>query len=98
MDEYSWPRSEDELRAAAVKRLKAKREFKQHLLVYVAVNALVVGIWYLTSTGFFWPIFLVGGWGIGVVMHAWDTFSPEATPQQVAAEMDRLRGDRPVEK
>lgn len=94
MTEGMLPRSEEELRATAVKRLKAKREFKGHLLAYVTVNALLVGIWYLTSAGFFWPMFVMGGWGVGVAMHAWDTYAPEATPDQVAEEMERLRGHR----
>ena len=92
MNKDTLPLTDDELRRTAIKRLKAKREFKGHLLAYLSVNLLLVAIWYVTFTGFFWPIFVILGWGIGVVMHAWDAYSPEATPEQVAAEMDRLRG------
>jgi uncharacterized membrane protein len=83
--------SDEELRAAAVKRLKDKRDFKAHLLAYVTVNLLLVAIWAATSAGFFWPVFPLFGWGIGLVFHAWDVYSRPATPEQVAAEMDRLR-------
>jgi hypothetical protein len=83
--------SEDELRAAAVKRLKDKRDFKAHLLAYVMVNLLFVAIWAVTSTGFFWPVFPLFGWGIGLAFHAWDVYSPPASPERIAAEMDRLR-------
>jgi uncharacterized membrane protein len=83
--------SDEELRAAAVKRLKDKRDFKAHLIAYVTVNLLLVAIWAATSAGFFWPVFPLFGWGIGLVFHAWDVYSRPATPEQVAAEMDRLR-------
>jgi uncharacterized membrane protein len=83
--------SDEELRAAAVKRLKDKRDLKAHLLAYVMVNLLFVAIWAATTAGFFWPVFPLFGWGIGLVFHAWDVYSKPATPEQVAAEMDRLR-------
>lgn len=83
--------SEDELRAAAVKRLKDKRDFKAHLLAYVMVNLLLVAIWAVTSAGFFWPVFPLFGWGIGLAFHAWDVYSSPASPERIAAEMDRLR-------
>jgi len=35
----------DGRREAAVKRLNAKREFKNHAVVYVLVNILLVVIW-----------------------------------------------------
>ena len=83
--------SEDELRATAVKRLKDKRDFKAHLLAYVMVNLLLVAIWAVTSAGFFWPVFPLFGWGIGLAFHAWDVYSSPASPERIAAEMDRLR-------
>ena len=39
------------------------------------VNAFLVLIWALTnSDGFFWPVFPIVGWGIGVVLNAWDVY------------------------
>jgi hypothetical protein len=69
--------SEDELRRRAVKRLQAKAGFWTHLAVYLAVNAFLVMIWFFTGTGFFWPIFPIAGWGIGVAASAWDAFGRE---------------------
>jgi hypothetical protein len=98
MEKVIAPLTDDELRTMAIKRLKAKREFQGHLLAYVTFNLLLVSIWFVTSQGFFWPVFLILGWGIGLVMHAWDVYSPVATPDQVAAEMDRLRTSHEVER
>jgi 2TM domain-containing protein len=62
-------------RDRAVQQLKKRRDFRGHLLVYVLVNAFIVVIWALTDAhGFFWPVFIMGAWGIGVVMNAWDVY------------------------
>ena len=62
------------------------------LLAYVLVNTMLVVIWYVTGADFFWPIFPILGWGIGVVFHVWDVMSPGVDERQIQAEMDRLRG------
>jgi hypothetical protein len=84
------------LRDRAIKRLRKRRDFSAHLLVYVLVNAFLVTIWALTNPhGFFWPIFPLAGWGIGVVMNAWDVFrNDEFDEEQIRREMERLQGHR----
>jgi hypothetical protein len=84
-------RSEEELRRKAIERLQAKREFQAHLLAYILVNALLVVIWAVTSAGFFWPIFPILGWGIGLAFHAWDVYGKEPNEEKIRREMDRLR-------
>jgi 2TM domain len=84
---------EDELRARALRRLGKRREFAAHALVYVLVNGFIVAIWAVTSRhGFFWPIFPMGGWGIGLVMNAWETFRREEFREEaIRREVSRLR-------
>ena len=48
----------------------ARRGFREHLRTYVMVMALLVAIWALTGMGYFWPIWPMLGWGIGVASHA----------------------------
>ena len=64
----------DELREAAVKRVKAKRDFKTHVVAYVLVNAMFVVIWAVSGRGYFWPIWIIAGWGIGLAMNAWSVY------------------------
>jgi hypothetical protein len=45
------------------------RAFPEHLATYLAVNAALVVIWALTGAGYFWPIWIILGWGIGVASH-----------------------------
>jgi len=50
-------------------------------------------IWAVTSSGFFWPIFPLFGWGIGLAFHVWGVLSPP-TEERIRAEMDRLSQPR----
>ncbi len=56
-----------DLRGQALARIKKKREFAEHLVAYVLVNVLLIAIWAVTGAGFFWPIFVLLGWGIGAI-------------------------------
>ena len=79
-------------RDAAIKRLKARREFRTHLFTYVVVNLLLVGIWALSGGGYFWPVWAIGGWGIGLAFHAWDTYGERGiTEDEIADEIERHR-------
>ena len=86
-------REDLELRDRAIGRLKKRRDFYAHLLVYALVNTFVIVIWALTSHGgFFWPVFIMAPWGIGVVMNAWDVFRYDAFGEQrIRHEMDRIQ-------
>jgi hypothetical protein len=60
----------EEQRQWAIKRIRAKRGFWIHFFIYVAVNAFLVAVWAVTWTGYFWPVWPMLGWGIGVIAHA----------------------------
>jgi len=82
----------DDTRALAVRRLRKKAEFRNHLLAYLVVNAAIVVIWTMTGSGFFWPVFPMLGWGIGVLFHAQDAYGhQEITEADIRREMARLR-------
>ncbi len=84
--------TEQELREQAIQRLKKKRDFRGHVFMYVAVNALLVVIWAVTSSGFFWPIFPILGWGIGVAANAYDVYGRKPISEdEIRREADRLR-------
>ncbi len=89
------PAEESDLRQQAVKRLEERRGLTAHVFVYVSVNLLLLAVWYLTGAGFFWPLFPIVGWGIGLAFHAWNYRRPAAGEQQIAAEMERLRQRQP---
>jgi len=81
------------LRQAAIIRLRKKRDLQAHLMAYLTVNLFLTGIWLFTSPdGFYWPIFPLLGWGIGLALHLWDVYAPTpVTEEKIQREMDRLR-------
>jgi hypothetical protein len=44
--------------------------FRSHLFAYLAVNAGLVAIWALSGMGYFWPVWPVLGWGVGLLADA----------------------------
>ena len=91
MTEMRPPASEREARAAAIKRLKEKRDLYAHLFTYAVVNAALIAIWAFTGSGFFWPIFPLLGWGIGIVFHVWDVYRAPISEEEIQREMHHLR-------
>lgn len=84
-------------REQAIKRIKAKNDFKIHLLVYLTVNTMLVVLWAFTNAGqtfplgFFWPIFPIAGWGIGVVINGYVAYWGNVyTEEQIQREMQKL--------
>ena len=81
----------EEQRQWAVNRIRAKRAFWVHLAVYVAVNAFLVFIWAVSSGDYFWPVWPMFGWGIGVVAHAVTVYVGPSTISEERIERE-LRG------
>jgi hypothetical protein len=77
-------------REAAIGRLKEKRDFWSHVIAYVVVNAFLVVVWGVANSGGnFWPIWPIGGWGIGLLIHAWETFRPRISEKAIQKEMQK---------
>ena len=86
----------DELRAAAVKRLKAKSDFYHYLLVWLGVSILLTVIWALTNLGgYFWPGWAIGGMGVAAFFQAISVFGPTRdvlSDDKINAEMRKMGG------
>ena len=48
-------------------RRSQRVDFVERLGTYAATSAFMVGIWFFTGRGFFWPAFVIRAMGIGVV-------------------------------
>lgn len=80
----------DDRREAAYRRVKAKRDFQTHIAAYVLVNAMLVVIWALSGTDYFWPIWPILGWGIGLALNGWTVFMQKPiTEDEIRREMGR---------
>ena len=90
----TFPSNADRLRDRAVKRLREKRGLMAHALAYATVNILLIAIWLSTGAAFFWPVFPIFGWGIGLAFHVLGVFWPEPDETQVNREIERIRQHR----
>ena len=52
----------------------ARYGFRWHLPTYVLVNASLIILWAYSGGGFFWPIFPLAFWGIGLLAHYWGAY------------------------
>jgi hypothetical protein len=88
--------ADTELRDKAIKRLKKRRDFYGHLLIYFLVNGFLVVIWAIvTPDVFFWPVIPIAAWGIGVVMNAWDVyFAQDFDEDRIQEEIERMERRR----
>jgi len=80
----------------AKKSLKQKRDAKEFLIVTLAVNAILVGIWWFTTpTGYFWPMWVLFGMGIGVMFAYLDAYTvigaKPITDDDIRAEAEKMR-------
>ncbi len=84
---------DDDLRNQARKRLQKRRDFSAHVVSYLVVNAMLIGIWAITGAGYFWPAWVLLGWGVGLALNAWDVFFRRAiTEADIDREMKRSQG------
>jgi hypothetical protein len=84
----------DPRRELAIKRLQEKNAFWMHAVSYVVVNAMIVVVWLATGAGFFWPVFILALWGLGLVIHGYNAYRGNVyTEAQVQREMARLPKD-----
>ena len=54
---------------------RKRASFKSHLGIYLLINVMLWALWFLFDRGFPWPLFVTGGWGIGIVSHYFETYS-----------------------
>jgi len=89
MSEQNNPTGDE--RQEALTRLKKRREFQNHLVAYIVINAAVWVIWATTGAGYPWPAWLTGIWGIGLVLNGWDVYLRRPiTNADVEREITRL--------
>jgi class 3 adenylate cyclase len=61
-----------------------------HVAVYVVVNVMLVGIWAASGGGYFWPIWSILGWGIGVGCHAAPSLAGRTRPRRRGTSVDEV--------
>ena len=58
----------------ARKRIERKRKLRGDFVAYVVINAFLVGVWAATGFGYFWPGWVLAGWGVLLLLDAWSVY------------------------
>jgi serine/threonine protein kinase len=93
---------EESIRKRVQKRIQDRNGFIGHMAAYIAVNALVWGIFLSNiGDGFPWPMFVSLGWGSGLTAHAVNILFKtnrilEKRENDVDAALDARYGGEPV--
>jgi hypothetical protein len=73
-------------------RVLRKRKFRGDLVAYVVINAFIIGIWALSGFGYFWPVWILAGWGVLLVLDGWDAYyRRDVTEDDIQRELHRQR-------
>ena len=72
---------------------RAPEDLRVHFTVYALVNLMLIGIWAASGGGYFWPIWPMLGWGIGVALHAvpWLVRGCDEAPEPTAGDRQEVR-------
>lgn len=81
-------------RDAARKRIEKRRNLQGTFVAYVIINAFLVGVWAMTGQGYFWPAWMIAGWGVAMLLGLWDYLRGPVTEADVDRELDHLRAGR----
>ena len=79
-------------REQARKRVEKKHEFRGDVVAYVLINVVLIGIWAVSGAGYFWPGWVLAGWGVFLLLDAWNLyFRRPITEAEIDEEMRRHR-------
>lgn len=76
----------------AREKIKRRKDFFEEIIVFLAVNVVLVLVWLLTSQGeTFWPMWTFIGGAFLIAFNAYQVFIAKTVSQQeVAKEMSKL--------
>lgn len=55
-------------------RAQRKHKFRGDVVAYVVINAGLVALWAVGGFGYFWPGWVLGIWGVLLVLDAWHAY------------------------
>ena len=81
--------TDEEVMMEARRRVRFKRAFYSHLTTYVIVNAFLVLLWWFVSGGGYpWFLWVLGGWGIGLLSNFLHVFVFSTASRWAAVERE----------
>ena len=79
-------------REQARQAVEKKHKFQGDVVKYVVINLLLIGIWAVAGAGYFWPGWVLAGWGVLLLLDAWNAyFRRPITEQEIDEEVGHRR-------
>ncbi len=72
--EQKWLIQQKQERSQRRFNTSRRRSFWGHLVSYLAVNLFLIVLNLITSPSYFWAIFPLLGWGLGLFFHWWSVY------------------------
>ncbi|MCX7121520.1 MAG: 2TM domain-containing protein [Gammaproteobacteria bacterium] len=61
---------------------KSRVGFRRSFLSYIATVIFMVGIWYFSGRGNFWPVWIILGWGIALLMQYFQAYHSKSVDDE----------------
>jgi hypothetical protein len=82
--ENKWLAQEEEERLQRTFNIFRRRAFRANVVSFVAVNLFLIILNLITSPSYFWAIFPVLGWGLGLFFHWWNVYQSKSEDYEIA--------------
>ncbi|MFN9616840.1 MAG: 2TM domain-containing protein [Dolichospermum sp.] len=67
--EQEWLKNDAKVKKEQMSHSQQRKEFKSHLFAFMAINGFLVLLNLGVSPGYFWAIYPMLGWGLGLLLH-----------------------------
>ncbi|MEH2064805.1 MAG: 2TM domain-containing protein [Nostoc sp.] len=82
--EQQWLVQQEEERSRHTFNTFRRRAFWTHFVSFLAVNLFLILLNLITSPSYFWAIFPVLGWGLGLFFHWWSVYQSKSEDYEIA--------------
>ena len=82
--EKKWLVQQEEERLRHTFNTFRRRAFRGHFVSFLAVNLFLILLNLITSPSYFWAIFPVLGWGLGLFFHWWSVYQSKSEDYEIA--------------
>jgi 2TM domain len=76
--EKEWLIQQVEMKKQQISNSQKRREFKSHLMSFIVINGFLILLNLFTSPSYFWAIYPLLGWGLGLLLHGIKTYMIES--------------------
>ncbi|WP_375478931.1 2TM domain-containing protein [uncultured Nostoc sp.] len=82
--EQKWLAQQEEERSRHTFNTFRRTAFWTHFVSFLAVNLFLILLNFITSPSYFWAIFPILGWGLGLFFHWWSVYQSKSEDYEIA--------------